>query len=316
MADERNTLYVEVLSATNLIAADFGGTSDPYVKLRLNGGKWEKTKIKKKCLEATFNERFAFTNVAELVSQNVLDIEVYDYDLIGSDDPLGNYSLNLADNKLTSKMFPEYQQTVTIDLKLRGVKHGRVSLALTPFFGRQLTSQEEKERQVNSMWSRAAGRSSKAQRMISVRFPPELSSVAKSDDAIIELTGNNCCLKVHETDDTATNDVELEAIRKDKVAGMKSLGRPVPTEKRVWEEKGRTGISFTHVQSFTGELVRCETCLLFTANKIVIVITYQSDHPHLGKAHSLDAEFEAFEQHELCVQRILLWMFRTMEISS
>lgn len=56
------TLTLKVLQATNLIAKDFSGTSDPYVKILLLPDKKHKllTKVKKRNLNPRWNECFLF----------------------------------------------------------------------------------------------------------------------------------------------------------------------------------------------------------------------------------------------------------------
>jgi len=55
----RGTLVVHLRSATNLRSADRGGSSDPYVKLKVNATE-HKSKVVDKTLNPTWDERFEF----------------------------------------------------------------------------------------------------------------------------------------------------------------------------------------------------------------------------------------------------------------
>jgi hypothetical protein len=95
---------VNIVNGEKLKAMDSNGLSDPYCVICLNSQKC-KTKIKKKTLNPVFNETFTFNNVRE---SDTLTIEVYDQDIMGKDDIIGNYSINLSqvplgkeDKKLT-----------------------------------------------------------------------------------------------------------------------------------------------------------------------------------------------------------------------
>ena len=49
-------MTVRVVRATGLLAADKGGTSDPYVVVQTAGGKKTKTSVKKKTLDPEWDE--------------------------------------------------------------------------------------------------------------------------------------------------------------------------------------------------------------------------------------------------------------------
>ncbi|PIN08527.1 hypothetical protein CDL12_18900 [Handroanthus impetiginosus] len=82
-------LHVKVIRATKLLKKDLLGLSDPYVKLRLTGEKLpaKKTTVKKKTLNPEWNEDFKLS-VKDPQSQ-MLHINVYDWDKVGSHDRLG-----------------------------------------------------------------------------------------------------------------------------------------------------------------------------------------------------------------------------------
>ena len=94
--DTPATLKITVLQARNLIAADRGGTSDPYVRLHVGDAMKEskKTKVVKKTLNPTFDETFRF-RLSSSQRQSTLTLECFDYDLLGADDSLGKFELDL-----------------------------------------------------------------------------------------------------------------------------------------------------------------------------------------------------------------------------
>ncbi|KAB5575236.1 hypothetical protein PHYPO_G00218500 [Pangasianodon hypophthalmus] len=86
-----STLIVGVIQAEDLAAMDMSGTSDPYVKLCLLPDKKKKfeTKIHRKTLNPTFNERFTFkVPYAELGGKTLL-MTVYDFDRFSKHDAIG-----------------------------------------------------------------------------------------------------------------------------------------------------------------------------------------------------------------------------------
>jgi len=115
-----NNLTVRIIGAKNLIAADKGGTSDPYVKLRV-GTTTYKTKVIKKCLNPKWEETFRFKVANPKTSKLVID--VFDKDKWTKDDPLGSLSIPLT----------KLEQGVETEnwLNLTGVKSGQINIALT-----------------------------------------------------------------------------------------------------------------------------------------------------------------------------------------
>jgi Ca2+-dependent lipid-binding protein len=89
-------LLINVLKAKNLMSADSGGTSDPYVRIHVgieiaNG---KKTKVIKKTLNPEWNEHFEI-QIREKQRKDMITIEVFDKDVIGKDDSLGKISIAL-----------------------------------------------------------------------------------------------------------------------------------------------------------------------------------------------------------------------------
>ncbi|XP_047956116.1 synaptotagmin-3-like [Salvia hispanica] len=103
-------LHVRVIRATKLLKMDLLGLSDPYVKLNLSGEKHssKKTTVKKKTLNPEWNEEFKLS-VKDPQSQMLL-INVYDWDKVGSHDRLGTQVFPLK------TLVPNEVKEVTLDL--------------------------------------------------------------------------------------------------------------------------------------------------------------------------------------------------------
>ncbi|VAI59645.1 unnamed protein product [Triticum turgidum subsp. durum] len=86
-------LTVRVIGARNLRAMDFNGFSDPYVKLQVGKQRF-KTKVVKMNLNPEWDQEFSFV-VADV--REVLKLDVYDEDMIGTDDFLGQVRVTLED---------------------------------------------------------------------------------------------------------------------------------------------------------------------------------------------------------------------------
>ncbi|CAL8303873.1 unnamed protein product [Lota lota] len=86
-------LTVNIMEAKNLKKMDVGGLSDPFVKIVLqqNGKriKKKKTTVKKNTLNPYFNESFSFDVPFEQIQKVQVVITVFDYDKLGSNDPIG-----------------------------------------------------------------------------------------------------------------------------------------------------------------------------------------------------------------------------------
>jgi len=88
-----------IISGKELIAMDRGGTSDPYVKVMQGDVQLKKTQEKKKTLTPEWNEQFdAYIPNKDL--QVPLLLQVYDKDLAGKDDFMGQVELKLDDCEL------------------------------------------------------------------------------------------------------------------------------------------------------------------------------------------------------------------------
>ncbi|KAL9937202.1 hypothetical protein V8E36_003611 [Tilletia maclaganii] len=126
--NNQGILTMTVLSAKNLRAADRNGKSDPYVKYRLNGKEFGKTKTIKKTLNPQWDEKFDEISVPSRVAAESI-LEVYDFDQLGAADNLGNAVLDLSDLEpfqsvektlqLTGKGANTEPSTITVRLVFR-----------------------------------------------------------------------------------------------------------------------------------------------------------------------------------------------------
>ena len=91
-------LHVEIIGAKDLLAADSGGTSDPYVRLHIGDevSKAQKTAVKKKTLSPEWKEKFEL-HIRSEQRRDTLTVECFDYDAMSADDSLGRFSIALDD---------------------------------------------------------------------------------------------------------------------------------------------------------------------------------------------------------------------------
>jgi Ca2+-dependent lipid-binding protein len=101
-------LRVELIEGKNLPAADRSGYSDPYCVFTLNGEKVFKSKIIKKTLNPTWDEKFDVV-IPSRTGANFL-LECFDWDFGGNADFLGKANIDLAD------LEPFQQKALTIPL--------------------------------------------------------------------------------------------------------------------------------------------------------------------------------------------------------
>lgn len=100
-----NLLEVKVIEAKDVIAADRGGTSDPYAVVEFRGIQ-KKTKVIKKSLTPKWDETFQF-EIGK--PAGVLTIDLFDHDvsLFGKHDFLGQVEVQLA-NLALEAVFQEW----------------------------------------------------------------------------------------------------------------------------------------------------------------------------------------------------------------
>ncbi|CAI5536485.1 unnamed protein product [Closterium sp. Naga37s-1] len=90
------TLLVEVIEAKDLLAADAGGTSDPYVKGSIGAARFQTTVISKK-LNPQWNQKFEVP-VADwsLPESYTLVLRVKDYDMFSANDAIGRAQMDIS----------------------------------------------------------------------------------------------------------------------------------------------------------------------------------------------------------------------------
>ncbi|GJS94800.1 synaptotagmin-3 isoform X1 [Tanacetum coccineum] len=124
-------LHVKVVRAIKLMKMDILGLSDPYVKLKLSGDMLpsKKTTIKKNTLNPVWNETFKL--IVRDPQAQTLQVNVYDWDKVGSHDRLGMQvvPLKLLTPYETMELSLDLLKNITEPLK----KHprGQVMLELT-----------------------------------------------------------------------------------------------------------------------------------------------------------------------------------------
>lgn len=119
MVEYIGVLRIKLISGHDLISCDINGRSDPYVIFKLPGQK-VKSKIQYETLNPVWNETFQLC-VERL--EDPLQVEVFDYDKLSQDDPMGHLSINLKDLRDGKPKYSSYA--------LQGVKKGEVHMELT-----------------------------------------------------------------------------------------------------------------------------------------------------------------------------------------
>ena len=87
------TVSVRVVRGTGLLAADSGGTSDPYVLVSLptcyDGGNSARSSAKKKTLDPVWEETLGTLSVYDAPDRCVISFSVWDHDALSVNDDLG-----------------------------------------------------------------------------------------------------------------------------------------------------------------------------------------------------------------------------------
>ena len=103
-ADVPGRLHVGVVRASSIESADFGGRSDPYVRVHLlrSGNEQvrkdddvRRTKVLYKTLNPAWNEKFVFEHVDKQGNSQVL-LELFDHDVISADDAMAQIVLPVS----------------------------------------------------------------------------------------------------------------------------------------------------------------------------------------------------------------------------
>ncbi|KAF9322332.1 hypothetical protein BG003_000002 [Podila horticola] len=96
--DNMGNMAVTLVRGKDLIAADRGGASDPYVVFKLNGKEVHKSEVIKKTLNPEFNEKFVVGVGSRADDQFTL--EVFDWNQLSTAKSLGTSSLDLRNIQL------------------------------------------------------------------------------------------------------------------------------------------------------------------------------------------------------------------------
>lgn len=100
---------MNVVRARKLLKKDLLGASDPYVKLSLTGESLpaKKTTVKKKTLNPEWNENFKL--IVKDPQSQVLRLQVYDWDKVGSNYALSSQTLEFKMDRIQNlNMVPKY----------------------------------------------------------------------------------------------------------------------------------------------------------------------------------------------------------------
>ena len=134
----RCPLYVKVIAARNVLAADTNNLSDPYV-IATMGGDSDTTRVERKTLNPVWDETFVYSSkrLCEAVEHGCpwVEFKVYDWDALSKDDFLGQAFLRFTD------LDPKYGSGGVGKLPLKGVKkkkeevHGE--LEIIAWFGEE-----------------------------------------------------------------------------------------------------------------------------------------------------------------------------------
>ena len=118
-------LTLTAIEAKDLLASDSNGFSDPYFKIphRQNGvvdlpGKKNRSKVIKKNLNPVWNHSFEIEFNPSIC--NKLNIEVYDYDLLGKDDHIGSGFIPLE--KIISGGQDSFEEWIPLNVTIKDKK--------------------------------------------------------------------------------------------------------------------------------------------------------------------------------------------------
>eukprot|EP00179_Madagascaria_erythrocladioides_P003782 CAMPEP_0198308766 /NCGR_PEP_ID=MMETSP1450-20131203/1338_1 /TAXON_ID=753684 ORGANISM="Madagascaria erythrocladiodes, Strain CCMP3234" /NCGR_SAMPLE_ID=MMETSP1450 /ASSEMBLY_ACC=CAM_ASM_001115 /LENGTH=793 /DNA_ID=CAMNT_0044011471 /DNA_START=83 /DNA_END=2464 /DNA_ORIENTATION=- len=123
VAEGSGQLFVGVIEARNVAAKDASGTSDPLCKVHFNGQRY-KTKQVMKTLSPVWHDEFYFEVPKAALGGAVL-VEMFDWNLLGANDPMGAVSVPLGDMPDGGELdrwlplVPQKKEKVAGELRLR-----------------------------------------------------------------------------------------------------------------------------------------------------------------------------------------------------
>lgn len=117
-------LLVTIEKAENLVAADMGGTSDPYAELVLGSVKFKTNRVNKS-LNPVWNENVQFKVFDP--TMEILRVKVFDWNRFSSSTPIGNVDIPIRDVAASGRLRSSFtlngvkSGSITLDLKFKGV---------------------------------------------------------------------------------------------------------------------------------------------------------------------------------------------------
>ncbi|KAJ7297142.1 hypothetical protein O6H91_08G112600 [Diphasiastrum complanatum] len=95
LVEKMQYLFVKVVKARGLVAKDLTGSSDPYVKIKINEGKPAETRAILRTVNPEWNQVFAFSK--DKIQGPTLEITVWDEDKATKDEFLGGVTFELTE---------------------------------------------------------------------------------------------------------------------------------------------------------------------------------------------------------------------------
>eukprot|EP00123_Amoebidium_parasiticum_P014257 comp22414_c0_seq1/m.33537 comp22414_c0_seq1/g.33537 ORF comp22414_c0_seq1/g.33537 comp22414_c0_seq1/m.33537 type:complete len:954 (-) comp22414_c0_seq1:274-3135(-) len=128
LADKMGMLTLVIHKATGVKAADFGGKSDPFVKVHIKDIKVVETQVIKETLEPKWEETFKIP--LPTITGVTVNFDLRDWDQIGKDDNIGNASLDLDGHLMTYDEFgrPSFRGWLPITYKNKA--HGEIEVSV------------------------------------------------------------------------------------------------------------------------------------------------------------------------------------------
>ena len=116
-------VFVRIESGANLPAADSGGVSDPYAKLKMDGHEYKTTTLHK-TVDPVWDQEFVWRGphdtdkMSKSMLAKPLHIRVYDDDVFSRDDKLGECDVDLA--PLVDKLQENEETKAVVNLDTKG----------------------------------------------------------------------------------------------------------------------------------------------------------------------------------------------------
>jgi len=125
--DGTGGLTVMIGTCTGLDDADFGGTTDPYAYLQIDGCDALSTSVKEGTINPEWNEELTFESIEDPLTK-VLKITIYDQDTWSRDDKIGYCEVPLCELPCAETPFEK-----TVDWCMAGlVKQATLTFTVTP----------------------------------------------------------------------------------------------------------------------------------------------------------------------------------------